>query len=296
MHGTGLGLAICQAYVKTLGGEISAESQMGRGSIFRFSIPLQRLSHLPVMAENERHFQQVIGLRPDSQAADGGPYRLLVVEDVPANCKLLVRMLLDFGAFPADSGETGCGFEVREAYNGQQAVEIWNSWKPHLIWMDLRMPVMNGLEALQKIHESEQHKQTIIIALTASAFEDDRLQAIAQGFDGYVRKPVRGHEIAEVLESQLGVNFVYAERSDDFADLLQAAAIQNDTITLPPDLSGEWIGEMKRALAQGDLRWMRDLAQQVNAYDPEIGERLSRLIDSFDLDAVAKLLSIKTDS
>lgn len=285
VQGTGLGLAICQAYVKTLGGEITARSQKGEGSTFQFSIPLQRANPLNQNGADEQHHQRASGLRAGTQAPDGGKYRLLVVEDAPANCQLLVNMLLDLGALP----EAGCGFEVREAYDGQQAVEVWNAWKPHLIWMDLRMPVMGGLEALQKIRASEQDQRATIIALTASAFADDRQQAIAHGFDGYVRKPFRGYEIAEALVSHLGVNFIYAEESTDW----QKTSAPGNIRALPLELPSAWLSEMKQALAQGDLRWMRNLAQQLDALDPPTGKRLLDLIDSFDLDAIVKLLSIK---
>ncbi len=296
LRGTGLGLAICQAFVKTMGGKISARSQAGHGSVFEFSIPIQRLTHLATESHPENHPRQVIGLPSGTQAPDGNAYRLLVVEDIPANRKLLVRLLRDFGALPADkNGRSGCGFEVREAVNGQEAVEIWTSWKPHLIWMDLRMPVMNGLDAMHQIHATDQQKQTLIIALTASAFEDDRLQAINQGFDGYVRKPFRAQEIADTLESYLGVHFIYAEQAA-VSTGPEAENTERTAFVLPAGLPAGWLSEMKQAFSQGDLRQMRELAQQAGEYSPALGERLGRLIDTFDLDAVGKLLSIQTDS
>lgn len=295
LRGTGLGLAICQAFVKTLGGEISAHSQMGKGSSFRFSVPVECLPDLQIITVNEH--REVVGLRPDAQAPDGGPYRLLVVEDIATNRELLVRLLTDFGTFfPArDDGQLICGFEMREANDGQQAVEIWTVWKPHLIWMDLRMPVMNGIEALQKIREAESDRHTMIIALTASAFEDDRLQVIAQGFDGYVRKPFHAYEIAHTLETYLGVNFVYAEQAMDSYHP-GTGAIEETALVLPPELSREWMSEMEQALAQGDLHWMRDLAQQFSQHDAVNGKRLSDLINSFELDALGKLLGIQLPS
>jgi CheY-like chemotaxis protein len=125
----------------------------------------------------------VLGLAPDQRAADGRPYRLLVVEDKETNRRLLVKLL------------ESVGFEVQEAANGQQALEVWARWQPHLIWMDMRMPLMDGHEATQQIKATPQGQATVIIALTATAFEEDREQVLLEGCDGFVRKPFRTDEI-----------------------------------------------------------------------------------------------------
>jgi len=104
-----------------------------------------------------------LGLEPGQPA-----YRLLVAEDREENRQLLVKLL------------TGWGFDVRAACNGVEALNLWREWHPHLIWMDMRMPVMDGYEATRRIKATPQGQQTIIVALTASAFEDERERVLAK--------------------------------------------------------------------------------------------------------------------
>ncbi len=130
--GTGLGLAICKQYVDLMGGQIGVDSKPGKGAVFYFTIPVRVL---PSVAEPEEpKHGRILGL------AEGQPAcRLLIVEDQPEN-RLLLRRLLE-----------PLGFELREAVNGQEAVAQFEQWHPHLIWMDIRMPVMDGLEAVRRI-------------------------------------------------------------------------------------------------------------------------------------------------
>ncbi len=88
---------------------------------------------------------------------------------------------------------------------------MWERWQPHLIWMDMRMPVMDGHEATQKIKATPKGQATVIIALTATVFEEDREQILLEGCDDFVRKPFRKDEIYDMLARHLGVRFLYEE-------------------------------------------------------------------------------------
>jgi CheY-like chemotaxis protein len=102
---------------------------------------------------------------------------------------------------------------VREAENGQQAVALWDSWQPHLILMDMRMPVMDGYEATKRIKFHLKGQATVIIALTASAFEEDRTMILSAGCDDFVRKPFQEEVLLEKIATHLGVRYVYEESS-----------------------------------------------------------------------------------
>ena len=156
-----------------MGGEIAVSSFVDKGSIFKFHIPAVPVDAAEVKTEGPT--RKVVGLAPDQPT-----YRILVVEDQLENRMLMVNLLRPLG------------FEVREAVNGQEGIEVWQEWKPHLVWMDMRMPVMDGYEATQRIKAQEKGRETAVIALTASAFEEDRKRILALGCDGFVPKPFRG--------------------------------------------------------------------------------------------------------
>ncbi|MGL5879891.1 MAG: ATP-binding protein, partial [Xenococcaceae cyanobacterium] len=154
-QGTGLGLPISRKFIELMGGEITVSSEVGKGSVFKFNI--QALISEASKIKGQKPTRRVIALEPNQQE-----YRILVVDDRIENRQLLLKLLEPIG------------FKVKEASNGSEAIEMWQQWQPHLIWMDMRMPVMNGYEATQKIKSHLQGQATVILALTASTFEDEK--------------------------------------------------------------------------------------------------------------------------
>ena len=186
-EGTGLGLVITQQLVRLMGGDIAVRSRRGEGTTFKFDIDLPVATERVVRHEVKR----VIGL------AAGERRRIAVVDDTRDN-RTLLRKLLE-----------SVGFEVRDAANGQDAIELWRTWHPHLIFMDQRMPVMDGSEATRAIRAAESGERTPIIALTASAFEHERETILLNGADEFVVKPFAEETIFDVIARHVGVRFVY---------------------------------------------------------------------------------------
>ncbi len=151
--GTGLGLPISQKFVELMSGEIGVTSQPGKGTTFKFDIQVRR--DFPQQSQTPTPTRKVMGLAPDQPK-----YRLLVVDDVKVSRLLLVKMI------------RGLRFEVREAENGREAIALWSTWEPHLIFMDIQMPVMDGYKATKRIKAHLEGEKTAIVALTASAFEE----------------------------------------------------------------------------------------------------------------------------
>jgi|GEM_PF-117296 len=135
-EGTGLGLAISRKFVQLMGGQITVSSKVGNGTLFKFDIPVSVVEAAAIQTKQLK--RRVIALEPNQPC-----YRILIVDDRDYNRQLLVNLLSRFD------------FELKEACNGQKAVEVWENWQPHLIWMDLRMPVMDGCEATQQIRLRE---------------------------------------------------------------------------------------------------------------------------------------------
>jgi len=194
-HGTGLGLPISRKFVQMMGGDITVSSTPDLGSKFAFDIQL-RLAD-PSDVKMLKPQKKVIGLAPDQPE-----YRILVVDDRADNRLVLVRLLSSIGLL------------VREAENGQEAVAVWEDWQPQLIWMDMRMPVMDGYEATKQIKAHHLGQTTVIIALTASAFEEERKSILAAGCDDFMPKPFEANILFAKMGDFLGIRYVYEEPVD----------------------------------------------------------------------------------
>lgn len=199
-EGTGLGLPISQQLVALMGGELTLNSRIGIGTCCRFSLAFERESQAPLHSQRCQHDpqkHQAIALAPDQPS-----YRILVVEDNNLNRLLMVKSLRPLG------------FEIEEATNGQEAIEAWQHWQPQVILMDMQMPVMTGEEATQWIREQANNpslevEQPIIIALTASAWEEDRTRSLAAGCNDFLTKPCRRELLLDKLTEYLGVVYLY---------------------------------------------------------------------------------------
>ncbi|MCZ6635915.1 MAG: ATP-binding protein [bacterium] len=264
--GTGLGLPISQEFVRLMGGEIVVVSQVGRGSAFRFDIRVKPSDADAVV--DVRPSKRVVGIEPGQSV-----YRILVVEDRLENRKLLCKMLQPMG------------FEVREATNGQEALSIWEAWRPHLIWMDMRMPVMDGYEATRRIKATEQGRDTVVVALTASAFEEQRAEVLSAGCDEFVRKPFREEEIFAVMAEHLGVRFVYESDSVSAPPKPSRELTSEDLSVLPSD----WMAELNQAAARADADLIALLLEQIEPDHGVLAGALKDLVYDFRFDRLMDL-------
>jgi len=271
-EGTGLGLPISRQFVQLMGGDLTVESRLGAGSTFGFSIRVQlaRASTLP----NAASPCAVVGLMPNQPT-----YRILVVEDHETNRQLLVQLL------------QSVGFVVRTATNGQEAIALWEHWQPHLIWMDMRMPIMNGYEATRQIRQREARlamSPTVVIALTASAFEEDRARVLDVGCDDFVRKPFQEGKLLEKIAEHLGVQYIYADLTPAPQEAVAASSI--DAIAALQSLPSTLRDQLLQATTQLDSQRLYQLIEQFAADQPELASDFREKVDNFDLDQILALL------
>ena len=180
MQGTGLGLSICQMIIKRLGGDIGVESEQGKGSTFWFTLPysILEMQEVPHEKPNTENVQK-------SQSSKSAT--LLIAEDNESNYTLFQAMLKDYNLI--------------HAWNGEQAIDLFNKYQPDLILMDLKMPIVDGYEATRVIREKNQ--SIPIIAVTAFAFAEDEERVKQSGFSSYIAKPIKPDKLIACINTYL---------------------------------------------------------------------------------------------
>ncbi len=188
--GTGLGLAISREFVRLMGGDIYAASEPGKGSVFCFSVPF---------SEHQERMTASLTVEPVPVALKAGqpPYRILIVDDKEEN-RMLLKHSLDL-----------LGFATRQAADGEKAVQEFLAWRPHLVLMDMLMPVMAGASAIRAIRSSAGGSGVKIIALTAAVFEENRAEAFDSGADEFIAKPLRKEDLLAKIGRLLGSEYAY---------------------------------------------------------------------------------------
>jgi signal transduction histidine kinase len=273
--GTGLGLTITKKYVQIMGGDIGFKSVLGEGTSFKFNIRVFPATSCEITVPT---LQRAIGLEADQPI-----YRILAIDDNQENRLLLVKMLQPIG------------FEVREAENGHQGVEIWESWQPHLIWLDTRMPVMDGFEAVRQIRAKEKQTQrrTVIIALTASTFEERKGEIIAAGCDDFVRKPFQEQILFDKMACYLGVRYIYQE-----LPRLPVGGLGGYFVSEKPDsffggllaqMPQSWVQELYEAASDVNEELAIEIVDRIWESHPTLAHALKDLLTDYRLDKIMDL-------
>ncbi|MGK7933534.1 MAG: PAS domain S-box protein [Microcystaceae cyanobacterium] len=276
-QGTGLGLPISRKFVELMGGNLTFNSPLdeasGTGTRFHFSIPV-KLPQTPVIPPSVSP-RCVVGLAPDQPQ-----YRILVVEDNPENRQLLVELL------------RSVDFTVKAVENGEEAIAVWQSWQPHFIWMDISMPVMDGYTATRKIRSYPQGQETIIVALTASAFAEEQERILASGCDDIVRKPLKVAEIYGTMARYLGIEYQYAPEPLNNAPHASPTSVPYEVIN-PTDLLKmplSWLQQLHQAACELDEDNITQLLAQIPPEDQQLTQQLQSLSHKLRFDQLMELI------
>jgi CheY-like chemotaxis protein len=195
-------------------------------------------------------------------------YRILVAEDDPASRELLRAWLKQVG------------FVVRTAANGKEAVELFQAWQPHFIWMDMRMPVMDGFAATQAIRELPEGKRLPIVAFTAAAFDEERRAILSAGCNDVMTKPLDEGRLFALLADYLDVKYEYTESPEEEAPALPSSPV--DLGILPKDLRVRLLAAAETLDAEAASR----LVEEMRPGFPAAAEYLQSLIKFFRFDVI----------
>ncbi len=265
VKGTGLGLAISKSLIELMGGQIRVSSVLAAGSTFAIELPVA-VSTASEIADKP-DWQPVKGLAPDQPQ-----WRLLVVDDVAEN-RLLLESIL-----------TQAGFQVESANNGQEAVDKFLQWQPHLIWMDMRMPVLDGYQATAKIRQLESGSRVKIIAVSANVFKEQHDEMIKAGCDAVIRKPFQAAEVFAALSQYLGVKFIYQNH---------AALVSSSAVELSPEMLEPLPLQLRQQLHDSALNLDVDqtdaIIAKIHSLNPDIGAGLQKLAECYQFDAIIEL-------
>ncbi|MGB3193059.1 MAG: CheR family methyltransferase [Limnoraphis sp.] len=258
-QGTGLGLAICRYFVEMMGGEIGVNSTLGAGTRIHFSIvsnsPVKRSATLPQLR------QEIIGL-----AADEPQYTILVVDDRADSRQLLILIL------------ESVGFEIIEATNGLEAITQFEQHEPQLILMDIRMPILNGLEAIEQIKATPKGEGTVMIAILTSALDDSQQERLNRCCDEIIFKPIKEDVILDKIAECLGVRYVYRSlESTEFEADYGEERDDNALLEELDQMSNEWRSQLYEAALTCNLYRILQLLEEIPEEQVQLKQVLSKL-------------------
>jgi PAS domain S-box-containing protein len=268
--GTGLGLALSREFARLMGGDITVDSRVSKGSLFRLDLPIE-VGNL-IAPERAAPKGRVMGVVGGDRRV-----RILLVDDEDDN-RAWLRRLLEL-----------VGFEVHEGKNGVEALTEYDAWRPHLVLMDMHMPVMDGYATTRAMRARPTGRRPTIIAVTAAAFDEERDAIFEAGADGVLSKPCREADLLEEIRKHLGIEYHYGEEPTPVrsSQVPEVMAMRHEHLRkLPPGL----VDELRAAALAADYDSLKALVEQIPAEDGAVREALRELADRYAYDEIQAVL------
>jgi len=276
IEGTGLGLPITQKLVTMMGGELQVSSVSNRGSTFWFEILVDVIDyHFEPTATTESLPSEIIGYK-NLKNSPTEKIKVLVVDDVEANRAVLINLLEPLG------------FEVQEAENGKIALNQARQFSPDIIIMDVRMPVMDGLECTRHIRQELGLTEVLIITLSASVFAHNQQESFEAGSNAFLNKPVQAEQLFQLLAQQAPLEWIY----DLANEVDKSATPSNQQASSLPLPSHEQFNELLDLAKSGKIRVILDKIDELITQFPNspVLEELLQLAKSFKLKKLKEVL------
>ena len=278
--GTGLGLPISYQFVQLMGGNITVSSQPNQGTTFTFTVDIHPAKTNTIIEQKPQ--PRIQHLQPGQPT-----YRILIVDDQADNREFLAQLLSEVG------------FQTASASNGYEAIHHWEYWHPHLLWMDMFMPDMDGIEAAQRIRMREREKlttqdtPTVIILLSASLLSSEQEDVLSCGCNDFVSKPFRESTIFEKMAQHLGVKYEYQSTNSDTTQ--SPRAIQKGTvITILESMPLDWQQKIQQCALDLDGRGVLQLLEQLPDRQSAATQHLIDLATHYEFEKMLSLMDSST--
>jgi len=270
--GTGLGLAISCALVQGMGSKLQVKSEPGKGSAFWFDLrmPIAETSEKP----DPQEARKVVGYK--------GKRRSVLAVDDDLNSRSVLRRIME-----------PLGFDITEAENGQEGVEFARRLRPDVILMDMRMPVMTGLEAVSHIRKLEELRDTIIFGYSASVFDSDQNDCLRAGCDGFISKPLKVEELFAMMRSRLGIEWKYAVAEEEGANGRTEEEEEDEgraEIAAPPVEEMEVLLDLAMSGNMAELINQASLLEAMDVKYKPFGRTLQKLARNFEEQKILSLI------